>query len=1101
MNKYGLLSAVAAVAIVAPTAAYAQETTSSIRGEVTSAGAPVAGAEVTITHVPSGTTSTSTTDEGGTFSAAGLRVGGPYTLAVTAPGQESRQITDIFLQAGQPFRIPVELGGEEAAAIVVTGVRGARQTSNGPITALNREAIEGVASVNRDIRDLARRDPFANIDLSNSRTIEVAGQNGRLNRFSVDGVQFSDDFGLNNGGLPTSRGPVPFDAIEQFAVRVAPFDISEGEFQGGAINVVLRSGTNDLHGSAFFTHSDDSLTGDRTRGQDINLEFRSRQYGGLIAGPVIRDRLFFMFAYERTDETDPFDDGVGAGFANQVPGITIAQVDNVSAIAQSVFNYDTLGLIQNAQEQDDKYIAKLDANLSDNHRASFTYIRNVGTQQFQQNTFLTAPVALGLQSNGYELAEEVNSGVFQLNSTWSDVFSTEFRASYRDYNRDQTPFGGREFAQMEVCLDPTSAGNATACGGSRIVFGPDVSRHSNDLNTENLSVDMTARWALGSHTIKAIVGYTDIDVFNLFLQRSLGDYYFDSIADFQNRRANRLRLGGAVPSLNPDDAAANFTTQAFTFGVQDDWDVSENFQISAGIRYDFYQNPDAPPVNLNFIQRHGFSNTATFDGKSVWQPRVGFNWNPTERLIIRGGIGIFAGGTPDVFVSNSFSNTGQLTNAIDISRNTSAAGCTPVPGGLSLAQQQAFCAAALTNVDGRNFNAQVTNFLATNTASLALAPVNAIDPDIDVARQLRATLSFNYEADLGPIGDGWLFGIDLLYGNVIDAYQWTDLRSVPIGTLPDGRPRYGPLNGVATGNQDLLMTNESRGRSYIGVIRLARHWDNGLSIDASYTRADVTDTNAITSATAGSLYSNNSFLDPNRAAYGRSIYEISNSAKLRFDYNHAFFGDYRTRFSLFGEWRNGRPYSITSFDPGNTSGRLHVTGTVGNAARHLLYVPTLGDPRVSFDTIASETSFNNLVGQLDLERYRGRIVPKNSQTSPNVWRADLHLSQELPAPFVNRALPRARFQVFADVENFLNLINSDWGSLRQVSFPQTATLVNIQCLSAATPTGTAPAAGVINTSTTQTCAQYRYSNVVAPNESLVARQSLFQIRLGIRFEF
>ena len=1101
MNKYGLFSAAAAVVVMAPSAAYAQETTSSIRGEVTSAGAPVAGAEVTITHVPSGTTSTSTTDDGGGFSAAGLRVGGPYTLAVTAPGMESREITGIFLEAGQPFRIPVELGGEDAAAIVVTGVRGARQTSNGPITALNRTDIEGVASINRDIRDLARRDPMANIDLTNSRTIEIAGQNGRLNRFSVDGVQFSDDFGLNNGGLPTSRGPVPFDAIEQFAVRVAPFDISEGDFQGGAINVVLRSGTNDFHGSAFFTHSDDSLTGSETRGQNIDLEFRSRQYGGLIAGPVIRDRLFFMFAYERTDETDPFDDGVGPGFANQVPGITIAQIDQVSQIAQGTYSYDTLGLIQNAQEQDEKYIAKIDANFSDDHRASFTFIRNVGTQQFQQNTFTTPPFALGLQSNGYELAEEVNSGVLQFNSTWSDSFSTELRASYRDYNRDQTPFGGREFGQMEVCLDPASAGNLTACGGSRVFFGPDVSRQSNDLNTENLSIDFQARWTSGDHTVKAIFGYTDIDVFNLFLQRSLGDFYFDSIADFQARRANRVRLGGAVPSLNVNDAAAQFQTQAYTLGIQDDWDVTDDFQLTLGVRYDRFINPESPPLNQNFMTRHGFTNTATFDGRDVWQPRIGFNWNPMERLIVRGGVGVFAGGTPDVFVSNSFSNTGQLTNAIDIQRNTSAAGCSPVPGGLTAAQQAAFCAAALNNVNGRTFDPQVTNFLATNTASLALAPVNAIDPDLDVARQFRATLSVNYEADLGMFGDGWLFGVDLLYGNVIDAYQWTDLRSVQIGTLPDGRPRYGPLGGVLTGNQDLLMTNESRGRSYIGVVRVSKNWDNGLGIDASYTRSDITDTNAITSATAGSLYSNNSFVDPNRAAYGRSIYEISNAVKLRLDYNRAFFGDYRTRFSLFGEYRTGRPYSITSFDPGNTSGRLHVTGTIGNAARHLLYIPTQADPRVSFTDAATETAFNALVGQLGLDRYRGSIVPKNTQSSPDVYRLDLQVSQEIPAPFINRAFPRARFRVFADVENLLNMIDSDWGALRQVPFPQTAAIVNIQCLSAATPTGTAPGAGVVNNVTTQNCAQYRYSNVVAPNEALNARQSLYQIRLGIRFDF
>ena len=509
MKKFRLLCAAATLAPAAtflvPVAAHAQETTSTIRGEVTANGAPVTNAQVTVTHVPSGTQSTSTTGDDGTFSASGLRVGGPYTISVT-DGTETREITEIFLQAGQPFRVPVDLTVEEAT-VVVTGVRGARQTSNGPITGLNRTDIEGVASINRDIRDLARRDPFTTIDPTNSRTVEIAGQNGRLNRFSVDGVQLSDDFGLNNGGLPTSRGPVPFDAIEQFAVRVAPFDVSEGDFQGGAINVVLRSGTNDFHGSAFYTFTNENLTGDQSRATPTNptgniaLDFRSEQYGGLIAGPVIPNRLFFMFAYERTNESDPFDDGVGPGFANQVPGITQAQIDNVSNIANTVYNYDTLGLLQNAVEQDEKFIAKFDLNINDDHRASLTLIRNVGTQQFQQNTFTTSPFALGLQSNGYELAEEINTGVLQVNSRWSDVLSTEFRASYRDYNRDQTPFGGRDFGQFEVCLDAASGGVATTCTGSRIFFGPDISRQSNDLNTENFSADLTARYSISATTM------------------------------------------------------------------------------------------------------------------------------------------------------------------------------------------------------------------------------------------------------------------------------------------------------------------------------------------------------------------------------------------------------------------------------------------------------------------------------------------------------------------------------------------------------------------------------------------------------------------------
>ena len=561
MKKFTLLCA--AAAIVAPAAAFAQETTSSIRGQILSGGSAVPNAVVVITHDPSGTTSTVKSDSSGTFSASGLRVGGPYSIEVSADGFDTITVSDLHLSAGEAFRVPVDLPRQEGAKdIVVTGTRVKREESTGPITALTRTEIEGVASINRDIRDLARRDPFVTMDLTNSRTIEVAGNNGRLNRFSVDGVQFSDDFGLNNGGLPTSRGPVPFDAIEQYSIKVAPFDVSEGDFQGGAVNVILRSGGNQFKGAAFYSYTDDDLTGSKTSGQEVNLKFESKQYGGFLSGPIIKDKLFFMVGYEKTKETDPFDDGVGEGFANQVPGITPAQIDLVSTIAQNVYGYDTLGLIQNAVEEDDKFVGKLDWNINDNHRAQFTYIYNNGTQQFQQNTFTTPPFALGLQSNGYELKEEVNSGVFQLNSDWTDAFSTELRVSHRDYKRDQTPFGGREFAQFEVCLDTLSAGSATSCSGSRLFFGPDVSRHANDLDTKNTSIDLTGRYSFGDHVLKGLIGYTQNKTFNLFLQRALGDYYFDSLADFQNGLANQLRFGAAIPSLDPNDAAAEFSVHA-----------------------------------------------------------------------------------------------------------------------------------------------------------------------------------------------------------------------------------------------------------------------------------------------------------------------------------------------------------------------------------------------------------------------------------------------------------------------------------------------------------------------------------------------------------
>lgn len=1064
------------------TPAMAQETASAVRGTVMSGNAPVAGATVTIVHEPSSTTATATTDSGGNFAANGLRIGGPFTVTVEADGFQGAKVSDLSLQAGQPARLPINIEAQTEIVVSASALQPAVALSDGPTTALGRTEIENAASINRDIRDLARRDPLVTIDLTNGRTIEIAGNNGRLNRFSVDGMQMSDDFGLNNGGLPTNRGPVPYDAIEQFTVKVAPFDVAEGDMQGGAINVNLKSGGNRFHGGAFYSYTGDRLNGKTARGTTVALDFASKQRGGWLSGPIIKDRLFFMLAYERTKEGRPVEDGVGAGFANQIPNITQGLIDQVTSIAKVRYSYETLGQVQTFQEADEKLVGKIDWNITDGHRASLTYIRNVGTNQFQNNNFLTPVFALGLYSNGYQLREEVNSGTIELNSTWSDKFSTTLRGSYRDYNRSQEPFGGLAFPQMEVCLDPTaivsSTNSATSCGSARLFFGPDVSRHSNKLNTDNLSLDFSARYDSGNHSLRFTAGYTRIRTFNLFLQRSLGDFYFDSLADFQTGTAARLRYGNAVPSNNPSDAAASFSTTNWTFGLQDDWQITDTLGVTVGIRYDRYSNDSVPPLNQNFLSRAGFSNQATFNGRDVWQPRAAFNWEANDRLIVRGGIGVFAGGTPDVFLSNVYSNTGLRTNAVDISRaNCVASGNT---------------CSALDNVLTGAIPAGVVSFLTTNVASLATAPTDVIDPNLRIANKLKVSLQADYKANLGPLGDDWLFGAQLLYDKTLDGYMWRDLRSVPVGVLPDGRKRYGPIGGVATTNRDLMLTNTSDGRGIFATFRFEKSWDMGLSIEGSFTRSDVKDRAALTSSTSSSNYNNNAFSDPNLPEYGRSIYEYRDQYKFGINYRHAFFGENKTSLGLFGELRSGRPYSVTMLD--NTGTRGTVVGTVGNVGAQLLYVPTTSDAKVSFDTTASEAAFNAQVGQLGLSGFRGTILPKNALTSPDFFKVDFHFGQELPVPGSNGA----KFELFMDIENVLNLLDSDWGTLRQVPFPYNASLVRVTCLSAPTPTGTA---GVVNTASTQTCAQYRYSNVVAPSVNLQTRQSLYGIRVGARVKF
>ena len=1085
--RYFLAASVASISLAAGLSApaMAQETSSAVRGEVTGSGGPLAGASVTIVHVPSGTTATTSTDANGNFSANGLRIGGPFTVTVEADGFEAATVSDLYLQAGQPARLPIDLQATSQIVVTAASLGPVATALDGPVTALDRDAIEGVASVNRDIRDLARRDPLVSVDLTNSRAIEIAGNNGRLNRFSVDGVQMSDDFGLNNGGLPTSRGPVPYDAIEQFSVKVAPFDITEGDFQGGAINVVLRSGTNKYHGSAFFSYTDENLTGNESRGVKADIDLYSRQYGALLAGPLIKDKLFFMAAYEKSEDSFPYDSGVGTGVFNQVPLITTAQVDQVTSIAKSVYNYDTMGFEPNEKERDEKIIGKLDWNVSDDHRLSVTYIRNKGQYQVQQNTFLTPTYALGLESNSYKTIEEINTGTAELNSTWSSSFSTTLRASYRDYNRDQLPTGGKSIANFEVCLDPTSAGSATSCNSARLFFGPDVSRHTNFLRTSNLSFDFTARLDVGDHALRFIAGYTSVDTYNLFIQRSLGDLYFDSIADFQARRANRFRLGGAVPTLDPVDAAADFRTRNWSFGIQDEWQATDTLSITAGVRYDLFDNSPLPPLNPNYLARYGFSNRETFKGRGVLQPRAGFSWKPDNRLIVRGGVGIFSGGTPDVYLSNVFSNTGLLTNQIDISRASGVPGCN-----VNAANAAAICNAALNNVSGNNYDPVLFQYLTTNVGALSSAPTDGIDPNLKLARKLKASLQADYD-----FGSGWLVGVQGLYEKNIKGYMWTDLRSVYSGlTLPDGRPRYAGLGGTSSTNRDLLLTNSTRGRAWFLTGRIAKTFDFGLSVDASYTRSNVKDVAALTSSTSSSNYQNNVFVDPNIPAYGRSIYEFTNQWKFGLDYKAKFFGDAETRFSLFGELRSGRPYSLTMLE--NVGGRGPSFGTVGNLGKMLLYVPTLNDPKVSFDSAASEAAFNAQVDALGLGKYRGRILPKNSQTSPNFFKLDLHVGQEIPTP-----VSGLKLELFADIENVLNLIDSDWGALRQVPFDYTSTLVRVACLTTAVPTGTAPTGAQSTANPSQACAQYRYSNVTAPTEVLQTRQSLYGIRVGAKIKF
>lgn len=1099
-----LYAGVAAAALVIPAAAMAQQTTSTIQGTVTADGVPVAGAQVTITHVPSGTKTTTVTNSDGGFSSSGLRVGGPFTVEVTsASGNTS--VTDVFTVVGQPYNLPIEMSSSASGDIVVTAsrIRGAGVSSDGPQSVFNREDIRKVASINRDIRDIERRDPFATLDLSNSRAVSFAGVNPRFNRFTINGVTVGDTFGLNPDASPTGRGPIPFDAIAQVSVSIAPYDFRQSGFQGGAIDSVLLSGSNSFHGTGFYSQSRDNWQGKRIGSTRFVVpDYNSETYGATLSGPIIKDKLFFMISGERNTDPRPF----STSSISQIPNLTASAVSAIQATAKSVYKYDTGDVLSVNNQKDEKVVARIDWNVTDGQRLSLSYINAYDSSTSLQNTSTsnTGPT-LGLGSNAYTLTELLRAGIVQLNSDWSDKFSTEARLIYRYTKRGQDPVLGRGFGQFGVCLDPTGATtpggaanttNNTTCstGTPRVFFGPDVSRQTNELFFDTWAGSLLGRYTAGNHQIQALFEFAENRTYNNFLQNSAGSFYFDSLADFQAGRASQLTV--ALP-LNgqADGAAANFHYDQWSFGLQDEWKVNDELTVTAAVRYDLYGMRDKPALNPYFTSRYGFSNLKTYKGLDNFQPRLSFDYRPMSNLKFRGGVGIFGGGSPDIYLSNSFSNT-ILANQVSIIRNGNRDTCTNgVP--------DAICTAALNGVAGSSIPSSVTQYVTntTNGSTVAATRTGALDPNFKLPSSWKATLSADYSVF------GIDFGADYIFTRTRNAVVFQDIRSVAVGTLPDGRPRYNGAISFGDNNYDILLTNTSKGRSHIFDVRFSKTFDWGLSFGGSYTWQDVKDVSNATSSTINSNYGNQVVSDPNWPAYGTSSDQTKWAFKYNVGFDHAFFGDYKTTIQLFGETRAGRPYSFTMQD--NNSNRSPVFGTlnnVGSNARELLYVPTgTNDPLVSYDSAATQTALDGLINATRLKDFRGRIAPKNIARARAFTRIDLHLEQEIPT-FVGKS----RISVFADIENLPNLINHNWGGLRQLGFPYQSAVVQVQCLSAAVPTGSAPgsanpAGGTfapVNTAPTQTCAQYRYSSYKNPNDSVVSTSnSLYLIRIGARFTF
>lgn len=1062
-NWKNLISGVAVAAISSGIVlqAEAQVTTSAVRGVVLDAnGAAVSGATAKVTHLPSGTMSNATTNVSGVFVARGLRVGGPYTVEVSGDNFAPVQVSDVFIQLNEtyPLNISVETSTEDVATmdtvIITASQLGGIDIAEAAATVFGQDAISKAASIDRDIADIAQLSPFASVNITDrgDKELSIAGANNRYNSLTIDGVALNDRFGLNSNGYPTQRSPIPYDAIDQLILQVAPMDVESNGFTGGTINAVTKSGTNEWHGSAFYEFSDDSYAGDTAGDEDFSDQvFEEKTYGFSLGGPIIQDKLFIFGAYDKFEET---------ALVDTTPAdrdVTQAQVDEIASIASSVYGFDAGANFTKPPVEEEKYLLNVDYNINNNHRVKFTYMHNEGAtinEQSGNNFAGGSRDALGLTSAWYNRSEEVDTYVGQVFSDWTVDFSTEFKISHTTQKTGQNSLNGAEFPSISVEV-PKAVGTGT----TNIVFGPDRFRHGNELDQEFFQVKAKGTYVTGDHTLTFGFEREEVDVDNLFAQNAEGSYLFDGVENFRNGIVENLIYDNAVTN-DENDLRAIFGYAVNSVYLQDSWDVSSTLNVKGGLRYDIYQQRDGKiRRNDNFIAETGFTNTKDYsDLDGVLLPRLSFDWQPTDVLKLRGGVGRFSGGSPNVWVSNSFSNDGVISDGT----------------GLSGPFTFPFTPDAAT---GQYIPDAVLNDLSSGQPD---GSVNALDPSFQIPTTWKVSFGGVYELTQ-PFVEGWQVSADALY-NVLENQPYWYRNCNGAGGSPDGQ------RGIydCTSPEYISVGSVDKGNSLLVALGAAKSWDNGFDVNMTYTFQDINDIGMGTSSTATSNYSDTPRLDFQFPTTARSNFEVEHAFKVRASYERAFFGDYFTTFGLNATYRTGQPYSYTFsennacvFDLGG--GRCARESRVDDAG-HLLYVPAgPTDPLFSADSFggdaAAQQEFFDYINSSELAQYAGGIAERNGDTSDATTIIDLRFRQELPG-----IMNGHKSVLFFDIENIGNLLNSDWGVIERTEYEYERAVVG---------------ASIAN-------GQYVYDNLrsdSAIKNLEVLEQSLWKLKLGIRYEF
>lgn len=1047
--KLARLTLIVAAVLLTPSQLPSQGvTTSALTGFVASTeGTPIENATVVAVHQPSGTQYRATVTTSGRYSLPNMRIGGPYRVTAISIGYEPRTEPDITLFLGQTSRLDFRLKRQavELAQVMVTAERDEVLNAGrtGAAMTVGPQKVATTPSIKRSTRDLTRLDPRSDGNMS------FAGRNWLYNNISLDGSYFNNPFGLDDPapGGQTNAEPVPYDAVAELQVSLAPFDVREGGFTGANINTVTKSGTNTLRGSAYTFARNDALQGNEVSGTKViaNPDLTYNQSGLSFSGPIIRNKLFFYLNGEIERTKDPGSNFVASQGGATGLGISRVQASVMDAIRQRMidsYNYDP-GVYQGYffHTDNNKLIAKMDWNINANQNLTFRFNyldakRDLGPHPFVLSFANTGrgpnESSLPFFKSGYRINNDLQSYALEHNSR-SRSFANRFFASYNRFRDFREPFS-EDFPTIDI-------GEA---GVTYTTIGHEPFSIHNILDQDVIQLTDNFSFFRGKHEFTVGSNFESFDFFNSFNIFRHGVFFLPEFLSFGSQFSSLSEFFAATTGANKKDFRSMIGSGSFkgekihvgqlSFYAQDELLATDRLKLTYGLRVDFpmyFTDPVDNPFSRGLTALDENDNPETVDqsklpgAKPLFSPRLGFNWNAAgeRRTQVRGGTGIFTGRVPFVWIGNVISNPGANPNL------PPAQGAAPISTGHESILQQSF-------------------------------DLNAMDPDFKWPQVWTSDLGIDQRLPWGLLGT-----LELIYSKDIRGVyvRNADLRT-PLRTLPDGRPFFGAVNdnGAWELNSDFgagiyVIDNKNDGYSFnvTGQLRKIFSRDADVSLGYSFNLAK----NSLKSTEIASVLWQNQPVqgDPNKPELSYSEFGQRHRFIGSGSYSRQWSSRLRTQVGVFAELAEGNRFAGSG---GNRysflySGDVNGDGTGGN---DLIYIPAsqgeiLFDPYVAGGQTISPaeqwTRLNAFIEQDDyLKKHRGEIAERFGAVNPWYSNVDLRLLQDIK---FDRGTTSHTFQITFDVLNVANLLNSDWGVRKVASASATSPLSLVRFNAAGAP--------------------------------------------------